>query len=348
MIKEDITVLTDSEILDATTRVVDRDRRTTAELLALLAELDARQLYLGEGYASLFTYCTHRLHLSEPAAYSRITAARTARRFPMLLARLAEGDITLTTIGLLAGHLTHENHEALLDAARHQSKRDVERLVACIHPQPDIPSSIRQLAPPAQLDAARVQVFDGPSPPEAVVSSSMETTDAPARLAPRVAHRSVVAPLAPTRYLLRITIGADTHRKFERARDLLRHSIPDGDPAAIVDRALTVLLGHLEKTKLAATTRPRRGSQSKGPRSRRVPAAVKRAVWARDEGQCAFVSPHGRCRETGFLEFHHVRPFAAGGAGDVDNMQLRCRAHNAYEAAVYFGDQLCPDGVGAS
>jgi len=92
--------LSDRDLLDATVHAVDRERRTTAELLALLAELDTRKLYLGAGYASLFTYCTQVLHLSEPAAYSRITAARAARRYPVIFARLAEGTVTLTTIGL--------------------------------------------------------------------------------------------------------------------------------------------------------------------------------------------------------------------------------------------------------
>ena len=48
-------------------------------------ELDARRLYLGEGYSSLFTYCTQALHLAEGAAYNRIETARAARRFPMVL-----------------------------------------------------------------------------------------------------------------------------------------------------------------------------------------------------------------------------------------------------------------------
>ena len=30
-------------------------------------------------------------------------------------------------------------------------------------------------------------------------------------------------------------------------------------------------------------------------------------------------------------------PFAAGGEAVEDNLELRCRAHNAYEAAQYFG-----------
>jgi hypothetical protein len=63
---------------------------------------------------------------------------------------------------------------------------------------------------------------------------------------------------------------------------------------------------------------------------------VKREVWARDGGQCAFAGARGRCAEKGFLEFHHVRPFAAGGEAASENLELRCRTHNTYEAEQYF------------
>src|SRR5207248_4153749 len=64
---------------------------------------------------------------------------------------------------------------------------------------------------------------------------------------------------------------------------------------------------------------------------------VKREVWARDGGRCAFVGVNGRCTERGFLEYHHVQPFADGGLSVAENLQLRCRAHNAYEAGQWFG-----------
>lgn len=50
----------------------------------------------------------------------------------------------------------------------------------------------------------------------------------------------------------------------------------------------------------------------------------------------------GRCTETGFLEFHHVVPFAEGGETTVANLELRCRAHNAYEAEQWFGARQPP------
>ena len=280
-----------------------------AELLELLIEVERRNLCQSLGCSSLFKYCTTVLGLSEQAAYSRIHAARAARRFPAVLPMLADGALTLSSFGLLGPHLTEDNHDALLDVAQKKSTREVQKIVACANPQPDIPASVRALP-------------------------AMCATPA----------RPVVAPLSAKRYLLRVTIGKETHDKLERARALLRHVIPDGDPAVLIDRALTLLVADAERTKCAATARPRAARPSNtlspGQRARHIPAAVRRAVWRRDRGQCAFAGSLGRCEETAFLEFHHVEPFAAGGASVVDNLQLRCRSHNQHEARLYFGDEM--------
>lgn len=291
-------------------------------------ELDARRLYLGEGFSSLFTYCTQALHLAEGAAYNRIEAARAARRFPMILEALDDGSLTLTAARLLAPHLTAENHRDVLASARHQRKAAIERLVAFLHPKPAVPSTIRKLpmAHPA------VKPVTAPSVTPAVQS--------PPSAAPPAASavRHTVAPLAPERYRVQLTISRETHDKLRRVQALARHIIPDGDVAAIFDRALTLLLAELERRRCAATASPR-SSREATDGSRHIPAAVKRAVWQRDEGRCALVGRHGRCTERGFLEFHHVHPYAAGGVASVANVQLRCRAHNVYEASLVFGTE---------
>lgn len=135
----------DRDLLLETERAAARERHATAALLALLAEVDTRRLYSGQGFSSLFQYATKHLHLSEPAAYGRISAARAARRFPDMLRLVDEGALSLTTIGLLGSHLTDDNHASLLEAARYKNKREVEVMVARLHPQPDIRASIRML-----------------------------------------------------------------------------------------------------------------------------------------------------------------------------------------------------------
>jgi 5-methylcytosine-specific restriction endonuclease McrA len=320
--------LSDEQLLIDVKRLAACEQQTTAELIASLAELDARRLYLGQGCSSLFTCCTQVLHLSEHAAYNRIEAARAARRFPAILQLLADGAINLTTITLLAPRLTDANHETLLEAARHKSKREVEHLLAALNPQPVVPSTIRKV--PAPRSCA--------SPPLLVAGVS-EKAALSVPCHPPSPRRPVIAPLAPEQYKLQVTISRDTHDKLRRAQDLMRHQIPNGDVAVIVDRALTLLVTELERTKCAATDRPPAPRQARTG-SRHIPAAIRREVWKRDAGRCAFQGENGRCTETGFLEFHHVIPYADGGEAVANNVQLRCRSHNSYEAEQWFGPLL--------
>jgi hypothetical protein len=118
--------LGDSRLLRECDGVVARSRAVTVELLACLAEVDVRQLYRQAGYPSMYSFCIGRYHFSEQSAYKRIQAARVARRFPALLAAIADGRLHLSGIVVLAPHLAPDNVEKLLDAATHRSKAEIE------------------------------------------------------------------------------------------------------------------------------------------------------------------------------------------------------------------------------
>lgn len=330
---ERITTLSDPQLIDALTRIARSERKAIAILVAALAEFDARRLFLGLGYSSLFDYCTRGLHLSEQAAYTRIEAARASRRFPIIIDRIAEGGLSLTATRLLAPHLTEGNCVDLLDQAAGKKTRQVEVMVAAIRPRDPVASIIRKL--PEQKPAIDAAPAPGVHP--LLVEPTRAT---PARLPPDsvpVSQRAVIRPLSEANYKLQVTISTPAHDKLREAQALLRHSIPNGDPAAIVERALDALLVQLRKTKFADTSRPRTPRPVE-THARHIPAAVKREVWHRDAARCAFIDPDGtRCEETGFLEFHHVKAYAQGGAATSKNIQLRCRAHNAYEAELLFG-----------
>lgn len=284
--------LSDEQLIAETRRQARDERTATSRLIRLLAEVDARRLYLRDACPSLFIWCTQVLHLSEAAAYNRIEVARLGRRFPAVLDALDQGDVTLTTLKLLGPYLTDDNHKALLASSRHRSKREVEDLLAPLAPAGPVPAGLR------------------------------ETT----------------IHIGPNQYEIRFTITAETREKLFRARDLLRHVIPRGEYALIVDRALTALLLELERRRFAAAVAPRPVRPGVTGGSRHIPASVRRMVRQRDGEQCAFVGADGqRCRERGFLEFHHVEPYAAGGAATLNNISLRCRRHNQHEAEVILG-----------
>ena len=126
--------LPDDQLLALIKSLATHERHATVRLVAGLAEVERRRLYLGQGCSSLFTYCTDVLGLSDDAAYNRIQAARAGLRFPILLRDLDSGALTVSTVRVLAPMLTAENHAELLAAARHRTKREVERLVTSIAP----------------------------------------------------------------------------------------------------------------------------------------------------------------------------------------------------------------------
>jgi hypothetical protein len=120
----------DAALLRELAALVAQDRLTTATLLAHIAEVDARRLYVPAGYPSMHGYCVDELLLSEDAAYKRIQAARAARRYPELFAALAEGRLHLAGVCLLAPHLTADNADALIRMAGSKRKSEIEVLLA--------------------------------------------------------------------------------------------------------------------------------------------------------------------------------------------------------------------------
>jgi hypothetical protein len=339
--------LSDHDLLARIGLLAATEREATVELVAHLAVLEARPaLYAAQGYGSLFAYCTHVLHLSEDATCNRTKAARASRRFPVILDLLASGALSLTSVRLLAPCLTPENHKAVLARASGKSRREIEALVAELAPRPDVPTSVRKLpvpAPTAAVDTSSVPV-KGPAPSSTVPEPP--TVIAPPAFVPPP-RRSIIETTSPERYRVQFTIGKQSHDKLRRLQDLLRREIPDGDAGAIVERAISLLLEKVEKAKRGAAARPRLirpGTddliRTPLPASRDIPRAVKRGASRRDRDQCAYVAPNGtRCTERTFLEFHHREPYAKGGLATVDNISLRCRRHNQYEAELIFGER---------
>src|SRR5688500_1800482 len=144
----DLSNVSSEKLLEQLTTLLERDHEVCARLIAHIAEVDARRLYLDQACCSMLTYCVERLHMSEATAYKRIEAARTARRYPTIFQHVAKGELTLTAVAMLASKLTDETHVDLLAAARHKSKRQLEHLIASRFPRPDVPMTLRKVPDP--------------------------------------------------------------------------------------------------------------------------------------------------------------------------------------------------------
>ncbi len=360
----------DDELLRRLAEILRQSRRVEADLVAHIAEVDARRLYARSASPSMFAYATEVLHLSEAEAYLRIAAARASREHPILLAMLADGRLHLTAIAKIAPHLTAENREGLLARAVHKSKREIEELVAEVSPRPDVPAVMRRLPdrPGQDAVAQRPGAERGHSLRELrldvatagdVRLESGVTAGAELRLdgvAPQAerpvgpcarpslgqAPTPAVSPLAPGRYKVQFTASAALRDKLERLRGLMRSSVPDGDLAAIIEQAVSEKLERLEALRFARTSKPRKtvAASDTSPRTRQIPAAIKRAVHERDGGRCRYVDEQGRrCGARDRLEFHHRHPFGFGGDHSEANVALVCHEHNHRLAEIDYGQR---------
>lgn len=322
----DLRPLTDPELLERLSALAAHERESVADVVEHLSELDRRANVAKTGHATLFDYCRKRLRYSEHAAFLRIRAARAVRSTPRLLDDLRSGRIHLDAVARLAPHLTPQNSDSILSLASGASKLEVMTLVAQLGGE----------SRPPQRDVIRplpcVPVSGG-RPPETA------STDE--------AAPDVIAP--PENVRIAFTADGELLAMLERLKSAWRHRFPEGRLEDVVKEASAQALARLSPgAGRRTTTAP--APERTGPRSRRIPAAVKAEVRERDKGRCVFVGPDGTvCGSADFIQFDHIVPWSDGGHSTAENLRLLCRAHNLWRAKERFGPrrrkraQVCPD-----
>jgi hypothetical protein len=390
----DLAHLSDDVLLTSVKRLTGTSNELTAQLLAHLAEVEARGILRTMACATLYTYCVYELRMSEDEAQRRCRAARVCRQFPVLFDMLADASIHLTGILLLAPHLTDDNHREVLARARYRSKREVEKLVAELAPRADIPACIEPLHVAKRAPSGHAAMMAalcghvrsippgngrGEAPVGALAEQELTNEVQPRpELEPLTADTNP-PPSPPMHYKVQFTADEAYLALLEEACDLLAHTNPTRDFVEVQRRALELLVADLRKrkhvtragaategvassaegegsTQTDSTTAPERETvapartaperQSANPtphwlRSRRPTAAIARVVRQRDGERCTYVDPRGqRCRETSMLEYHHQQAYARGGETTVENLCMRCRAHNGLAAEQDFGREF--------
>ncbi len=372
--------LSDEGLLGRVGELVDLERRTTANLVVLLAEVEARELHLRDGSPSLFEWCRTRWGFGEDKAYNYVKAVGWVRRWPQMGAMLADGRLSLSGVRVIGPHLSEENVGERLAEAAGKSKRELTELVAKWSPRPDVPARVFRLPPPR--GGARAE-----APKRTEPRRSAELTLAQ----PKPKHR--VEPLSEARYRVQVTVGARVAAKLEEAMALVGHQVASGDYETLLEMALDVFLAAKKKQRFGVGAKRRaKKAAVKAPesaesvavagesaesvavagesvesvamagesveaaasdaeaevteRSRAIPAEIKRAVVERDGLRCTFESPGGRCTETRRLELHHDEAFAKGGAHSVENIRVVCQAHNLLIARQELGARFVAKKVG--
>ena len=313
------------------------EKSRLAEGIALIAVIDERRDYLAAGYSCMRSDCMGRLRMSEAKALRRIQVARVALRFPEVFEYLADGRLSVAAAAVLAPHLEAGTAAELPALAAFQSRDEIIRLLAAR----SRPCAASLAEPVGELPVESTSCQHAPGHAESDLTHcnfvlGVNTASGQCQAQTEHARRGRVTPSATGDYDVRLTITEVEHADLRRAQDLLGHAVPSGDPALIYARAMKHYVAHIEKQRLGV--KPGAAVSAANPRG--IPKPLRRLVWERDGGHCAFVSADGhRCDETGRLEIDHIKPLAQGGKSTPANLRLLCSAHNKHEAERVLGKE---------
>ncbi len=247
--------LSDEGLVERVGELVALERRTTANLVVLLAEVAGRELHLRDGSPSLFEWCRTRWGFAEDKAYNYVKAVELVRRWPEMGAMLADGRLSLSGMRVIGPHLDGGNVGERLAEAAGKSKRELAELVAKWSPRPDVPARVVRLPPPprgGEVGAAKRVESAG------TTELSLER--------PRPKHR--VEPLSEARYRVQVTVGARVAAKLEEAMAIAGHQVAAGDYETLLELALDVFLAAKKKQRFGVGARPKaRKAVVKAPQS---------------------------------------------------------------------------------
>lgn len=323
----------------------------TYELLVLLRQFDAQA-----GWNNGFLSCAHWLHwrtgIDLGAAREKVRVAKALAQLPRLSGALERGHISYAKTRALTRVATPENETRLLDVALTATAAQVERLARAWrrcdaveaaqqterrHLTRSVTSWIdddgmlvlrARLTPEIgavvqrALEAASDRLYQESrhaAPPEAIaeeVTSAQRRADALRLLAECALSADLDRGSAGNRYQVVLHVDAAPAVASSAQAVLELH---DGgvDVSAETSRRLTCDASVIEM---------RDGSDGTpldvGRKTRTIPAAIRRALAARD----------ARCRFPGCTarrcDAHHITHWADGGATSLDNLLLVCRRHH--------------------
>lgn len=292
--------LTNDALLIELHAAVGRTNLEEAKLLALIGEVDARRLFSHYAHASMFSFCVDELNLSEASAKKRITAAKCARSFPVLLEHVASGALHLCAITLLSPHLTPQNVDELVRLSLHASKRRIEVMLASrfgIDPsEPVSPGRLDPIGP----DRNRLRAtFTDAQRDKVEYAKALLSNRMPGATLEQVLDAALDALIAAEE---KCVFGKKSESKSPAVESLPVIVAPSRRyvPSAI-RHAVFVRDGY-------------------------------RCTYTAPDGR--------RCQSTHHLELDHVVPFGLGGEHSVTNLRIRCRCHNQAHAQATYGTAL--------
>jgi len=203
--------LGDQDLVQTLQKLLEREKRIGDAILLALKEIRTRRIYAAMGYSSLFEMLVKHFKLSESSTYSRLQALKLMDAVPEVQADLASGDLSLSNAALIQGFIQRSEKETQKPLSLEKKK--------------DLIDSVKNKSNrEAKVELAKKD-------PEFALPPEKEK------------------PLALNYTQLQITVDAETMEVLNEVKNLLSHTIPDGNLKDVLKYMLTLTAQTLKKRK---------------------------------------------------------------------------------------------------
>ncbi|UOF02418.1 HNH endonuclease [Bdellovibrio reynosensis] len=294
--------------------LVHKERKLLHVILEHIREFDARKLYLGKAYSSIYEYLTKELGYSGSAAMRRLEAARLLRDVPQVAELIQEGSLNLSQIGELSRSIKEKEKisgekvcasqkqeliEVVIGKTTQETQHELARVL-------DLPLKEYDFQRMQKDESVRLEV----TPSKAQYEKLLQCKDLAAHILLQgggTASMTDVIEFLADQYL---------NEKFKPTK------IKDKSQAISKDQSLI-------KTK---DSKPAMITTDAVVDRKSVTPKLRGLILKRDKC-CQFINyKTGRkCGSTFALQIDHKMPKWVGGMNSMSNLQVLCGEHNRYK-----------------
>jgi hypothetical protein len=327
---------TNDQIDEALDHFAGLSSAAMARVCDLIAEVDARQAWMGDGAGSLTDWVAAKLRIRHASASRLVAISRQLTDLPHVRACFSAGDLSLDQVDAVTRMASPETEEAIVDEAMTLSSAALDlkaRRRRSISEEEAMSvwerrKLIRQwnldeseLRFHGRLPGAEGRVFDqaidsrvdqmSPNPETGMFDPlQVRAADALTELAATDGETSSPTQITVFTDITALTSKEQGHAELDNTAALSNPTLQRLACDAILESVL------------------KDGSQviGIGRRSRTIPGWLRRLVHHRDGRRCQ----HPGCPNTRWLQIHHIVPWAQGGPTDLDNLILLCGIHHRF------------------
>lgn len=294
----------------------------TYELLVLIGEVDARQVWAMWGALSCAAWLAAACDIESGTARRQVRVARAMRAHPVLDEAMRDGDVSYAKARVLVSVIDEHNAGPIVDIARITPAARLGAAIAAWVQRHDDPETIER----RQTEERRLSWHtraDGMVEVHALLTP--EAAGEACAVIDTVVRRDRHPGGASLAQQRADALVAVCRSGGEVTAEVIVHVGPDGntmeDGTPLADHAVAAALPDSFVSLLIhdAQSRPIDAS----PR-RRFPTRRQRRVVDARQHECA----HPGCHAAVFLQYDHVMPAGVGGPTVVDNLQRLCGPHN--------------------